>query len=212
MNENSVGRFKGLLKVMDIIYLIGIVLAAIGTVVLAGLTILISTLSEETLNKFLQADNSKIMLSIGGVDYEFTKSFIGEQLAVNKGLLISLLIIAILNAVIFLLMMWFARKLIHAFSKNEVFSNRNGKFIETIAILFIFVGYSYKMMVTLISVFIDKSLNLSHYLIDTDVINKVSYNLFNLDWNVILIAVTIWFIGRAFRYGAYLQGEYDATV
>ncbi|MDJ1153976.1 hypothetical protein QNJ25_08585 [Macrococcus caseolyticus] len=58
MNKNSVSRFKGLLKVMDIIYLIGVVLAAVGTVVLAGLTIFISALSEKTLNKFLQADNS----------------------------------------------------------------------------------------------------------------------------------------------------------
>lgn len=124
----------------------------------------------------------------------------------------SILIISILNAVIFLLMIWFARKLINAFSKNVVFSNRNGKFIETIAILFIFIRHSYQLMITMIGLFIDKSLNLSHYLMDTDVISKVSYNLFNLDWNVILVAVTIWFIGRAFRYGVYLQDEYDATV
>lgn len=36
MNKSSVSRFKGLLKVMDIIYLIGVVMAAVGTVVLSG--------------------------------------------------------------------------------------------------------------------------------------------------------------------------------
>ncbi|TDM44230.1 DUF2975 domain-containing protein [Macrococcoides goetzii] len=212
MNENSVSRFKGLLKVMDIIYLIGVVLSGIGTLALVGLTILIISVSEGTLNKFLQADYSKVMMSIGGLNYEFTKSFISEHLEVNKGLLISVLIIGILNAVLFLLIMWYARKLIHKFSKNEVFSNNNGKFIGTIAILFLFAGHTYKLMVSMLSMFIDKSLNLSHYLSEADVIRKVSYNLISLDWNIILIAITIWFIGRAFRYGAYLQNEYDATV
>lgn len=46
MNENSVSRFKVLLKVMDIIYLIGVVLSGIGTLALVGLTIFITSVSE----------------------------------------------------------------------------------------------------------------------------------------------------------------------
>lgn len=212
MNGNEVSRFKGLLKVLNIVYLIGIILTGLSTLLLIGLTIFISILSESDLNKFFKADNAKVSLKIGGIDYQFTKSYIANNFDVNKDLLIGILLVTVLNTILVLLIMWFAKKLVNAFSSHQIFLKQNGTYIETIAILFLIVGHLYKLMVSMLGSYIDQSMNLSNYLIGEGIVSKVTYHLFNIDFGIILIAVTIWLIGRAFKYGAFLQDEYDATV
>lgn len=212
MNVNEVSRFKGLLKVLNIVYLIGIVLTGLSTALLAGLTIFISTLSERRLKDFLTADNSRISLDIGGMDYQFTNSYIAQHLEVNKGMLCDILILAVLIAILVFFIMWFARKLVQSFSNNQVFVHRNGTYIEIIAILFLIGGHVYQLLVSLYTAYIDKAMDLSTYLMNKGVVDEVSHHYFNINFSIILIAVTIWLIGRAFKYGAFLQDEYDATV
>ncbi|WP_414050792.1 hypothetical protein [Macrococcus animalis] len=212
MNVNEVSRFKGLLKVLDIIYLIGTIILGLATIIFIGLTVLVSTLSEDKLLQVLQSDNGSLSLNVGGANYEFAHDFMINNLTIDKTMFIGILIIVILNLVIALIIVWLTRKLIKGFSNNKVFVIQNGKYIESIAIFILVLGHTYNVLVSMLGIFINKMTNLSNVLIDQGIISNVNYSIFSIDWNIVLIAITIWFIGRAFKYGAFLQDEYDATV
>lgn len=212
MNQTEASKFRGLLKILDIIYLIAISLISLAFALIFALTIYISTQSESTIKKILTASNSKLSMTIAQTKYEFANEYLQNHLIVDKDLLLFVMVTGLFNLALTLAIVWFARKLIQAFKKDQFFHKQNGNYIEVIAWLVLILGHTYQAMVSLIGFLAMQSTQLDSYLIDQHVIESVTHQFMGIDFNIILIAVTIWFIGRAFKYGAYLQEEYDATV
>ncbi|MEK5231710.1 hypothetical protein MHB42_08010 [Lysinibacillus sp. FSL K6-0232] len=48
--------------------------------------------------------------------------------------------------------------------------------------------------------------------VKTDIIKGISYHFTGINWTLLLCSLVIWTIARIFRYGAFLQDEYDATA
>jgi hypothetical protein len=43
-------------------------------------------------------------------------------------------------------------------------------------------------------------------------IQSVSFRFFDINWSILLCSFIVWTIGRIFRYGSFLQEEFDETV
>ncbi|GGB01398.1 DUF2975 domain-containing protein [Macrococcus hajekii] len=212
MNQNEASKFRGLLKVLDVLYMIAVGLISFGFIVVLGITIYLSTQSEAAINQLLKAENTKLTFSIGNTSYQFANEYLQGHLAVDKNLLLIVLMVGLFNLALTLTIVWLARKLIKAFKQDQFFHKNNGNFIESIAWLVLVLGHTFQTMISLIGMLMMKGTNLDQFLLEHNVIASTKYQLLTFDWNTVLIAITIWFIGRAFKYGAFLQEEYDATV
>ncbi|WP_414044890.1 DUF2975 domain-containing protein [Macrococcus equi] len=212
MEKNEVTQFKGLLKVLDIVYLIMTVSLGFVTLILLALTTFVTFQSKEDLKKILTAENAKTSIELSGVKYQFKPEYLEKYSEVDKEMLVALIIVAILSVIIAMIIVWFARKLIRNFKINQIFTKNNGNYIEAIAIMILVVGHISKVLSSMVGIFINKSFHFGEYLINNGAISSVGYKMFSIDWTLILISLTIWFIGRAFKYGAFLQEEYNETV
>lgn len=212
MKNNEVSKFRGLLKFLNVIYFVGFIVINCLNLLLIGLTVIISITSQEKLNQFIKNDSIDISMSIKGIKYHFSHDYVVNHFSVDKKMFVSLLLVTIINMLLLTLIIWQARKLIKNFSQNKIFIVANGKCIEVIAILFLILSFAYQFLQSILSIFINSSSSLSNYLSDEGIIKGISYDIFSFDFNFILVSLTIWFIGKAFRYGAFLQDEYDATV
>lgn len=212
MESNEVTKFRGLLKVLDILYLVMIVFGGLAIAVLTALAIFVGTHSEPDFTRYLSIDNTKISYNVLGVNYHFTPEYIAKNVVVDKEMFFALLLTSILTLAIGMTILWFARKLINNFKNNHIFTVDNGKYIEFLAILFLVIGHLASVVRAMTSIFMDKTFKIGEFLTNNGVTSGVGYNMFNLDFTVVLFALTIWFIGRAFKFGAFLQDEYNGTV
>ena len=104
------------------------------------------------------------------------------------------------------------KNMLKAITKEEVFSVANSKRME-------YIGYTVVVLsVTIYSLqaysvhAISELFQLNVLIEQTTWIESVSYQLFDIHWSMLLCGLVIWTIGRIFKYGSFLQEEYDATV
>lgn len=54
--------------------------------------------------------------------------------------------------------------------------------------------------------------NFAAFIQNTELVQSVSIQFFGIHWGMLLCGLIIWNIGHIFRYGSFLQQEFDATV
>ncbi|MFJ8089403.1 DUF2975 domain-containing protein [Lysinibacillus sp. NPDC095746] len=130
----------------------------------------------------------------------------------DKSETIVLILLSMIFTLIVMTIFGLLWKFVRSVIVGDVFTLRNSKRIELIACsLFILSFLSNTVQEYLISTVVHMFLN-NNELDNIEWIQSVSFKFFDMNWRILLCSFIVWIIGRIFRYGSFLQEEYDATV
>lgn len=104
------------------------------------------------------------------------------------------------------------RNILSNLSKGIVFSLANSKKMERIAYCVIVLSLTVNAFRTYTVYLIMQQFQLESRFVETGLIKGISYHFTGIHWTLLLCGVVIWTFARIFRYGAFLQDEYDATA
>ena len=111
-------------------------------------------------------------------------------------------------------MITYVRKWLKNVSRGQIFTDKNANIIILISYCFIVLGV-FEAFIELASNFMVYNFlgqNAKLYaLIDKDIETFADF-FFNFNFTLILAGIVIWIIGNVFKYGAFLQNEFDYTV
>ena len=104
--------------------------------------------------------------------------------------------------------------LIGLISQKRIFTLKNANLIEKIAYCFIVIGI-YNAILGLARYYVSYSIVSGNSkllsLMDNEV-ESLSDFIFSFNFAFIFAGIIIWIIGRVFKYGMFLQDEYDSTI
>ena len=102
--------------------------------------------------------------------------------------------------------------MLKAIKKEEIFSVANSKRMEYIGYTVVVLSITIHSLQAYSVQAISKLFQLNVLIDQTTWIKSASYQIFDIHWSMLLCGLVIWTIGRIFKYGSFLQEEYDATV
>lgn len=123
----------------------------------------------------------------------------------------ALLIVMILIGIVFIIF-WQLRTLVQNIRSGMIFSGRNSKQMKRIAYMIIFLSITIRPLKTYFLYSVGKMVSLDILLTQVEWIHSIQYQLFGIDWSLLLSGALLWIFSKIFSYGAFLQEEYDATV
>jgi hypothetical protein len=207
-------RFNLIVKILIILSTILLVLTS-----LSILPILIAIIA------LLIIPTSFINEQIGKVDESFLKDSFdltkGEAAKYNlsditfsKPSVLLVLALCILLIILYIVIIYQVRKWLKNVSEGNIFTYKNAKTIAFIAYSFLILGV-FESIINLANNFVIYSFlgyNSKLYdLADKD-ISSVGDFIFDFNFTLIFAGIIIWIISYVFKYGAFLQDEFDHTV
>ena len=151
--------------------------------------------------------------SLGLNSHEIAKHDLNSITFPKPSVILMLLLIIVLIA-IYILVIAYVRKWLKNVSKGQIFTDKNANIIILISYCFIALGV-FEAFIELASNFMVYNFlgqNAKLYaLIDKDIETFADF-FFNFNFTLILAGIVIWIIGNVFKYGAFLQDEFDYTV
>lgn len=204
-------EFTFLTKGLRAIFTFIMVLTILGVIFMGGLLIGAMIVPEQTVNSILVKGSVTV-----SVNFEAMEIQLADQVANNiqyvKKDVVKLLIVATLYMGILLFIVLQVRKLLGSLSRGVIFTIANSKKIEWIAYSILLLSLTVGVLHTYISYTIGHLTQLDKLLVSTDWVAGVNYHFSGINWTLLFTGLIIWTIARVFRYGAFLQEEYDATV
>lgn len=95
---------------------------------------------------------------------------------------------------------------------NQIFTMKNSKYIEWISYGIILMSFLLQPIQMGMLSLVSELFQLTNILNDSEWIQSISYHYFDIHWTLLFSGMIIWIIGRTFKYGAFLQEEFDATL
>lgn len=204
-------EFQGLLKILHVIFSIVLVLSGVAMVLLLALAAGAAMVSEQSVMNWVAEGNVSAALRINGIKILFDEAVV-TGMNYDKSLIISLLGIAFLYVGLIFFISLLVKRFVKSSMSDAFFDVKNGKRIEWVAYCFVVMGLTINSVKAFVMYTISQLLQLDTLIQQTAWINRASYQFFEIQWSILLCGLVIWTIGRIFRYGAFLQEEYDATV
>lgn len=204
-------RFQQFLTTMYIITTFVWIGFMVVVVILAGVFIALSIISEETVQRFLQLGDVQAAIHFYGINLEISPQLI-EQATFSKETFLMLFGMMWVYTFIGGIIVFFIRKLLKSLKAGAIFTVKNSRFIEWIGYSFIVLSLLITTIQALMAYSFDKMFHLTASLQQSEAIQGVSYEFIGIHWSLLFGGIILWIIGRIFKYGAFLQQEYDATV
>ncbi|MEC1180839.1 DUF2975 domain-containing protein [Metasolibacillus meyeri] len=204
-------KFQTFISVFHI--LMKIVLA-VSSVVLGGLLLLlafIGIMPSEKMVVLLEKGEIQATLNIGGVKLVLSDQVL-NSFQFDKALIIALLLLCIFYIVLLLWITYCVQSILKGLKINQVFTMKNSKYIEWIAYGFILMSLTIKFTQTMTIYLFDQIFSLSYFMEKSQWIKAISYDFFSIHWSLLFGGVVIWIISRIFKYGVFLQEEFDTTL
>ncbi|CAM4178766.1 DUF2975 domain-containing protein [Lacicoccus alkaliphilus] len=215
MTNNAVvhKRFKTMVKILYVLSYIPLALLALG---------LFATLAGIIAVPFIPLDRIESGLTqlpitgtyeTTGLTLEVTEAYLEtinlDQTAILLWLSAQFLYITAITLIFFFINRW-----LHNLTNGHIFTLRNSRLIELAA---------YTLMIfTLIDALTNMALqnlllqtfSLAEIASELNEQSIVGFNRINIDFNLMILfsGIIIWILAKVFKYGAFLQDEYDATV
>ncbi|MBM7699740.1 hypothetical protein JOD25_002081 [Kurthia huakuii] len=208
MMEKKFQQFLHVLYIVVTIMWIGFCVSAFA---LATTFIAISFTSEESVQRFIQMGDVQAAIHFYGITLELSPQLI-EQATFSKAAFLPLIGMLFIYVLIGSFIVFFVRKLLKSLKEGEIFTVKNSRFIEWIGYSFIVLSLLLKSIQALMLYGFDQMFQLTATLKHSAAIQGVSYEFFGVHWSLLFGGIILWIIGRVFKYGAFLQEEYDATV
>lgn len=204
-------KFQQFLHALYIVVTIMWIGFCVSVFALATTFIAISFTSEESVQRFIQMGDVQAAIHFYGKTLELSPQLI-EQATFSKAAFLPLIGMLFIYVLIGSFIVFFVRKLLKSLKEGEIFTVKNSRFIEWIGYSFIVLSLLLKSIQALMLYGFDQMFQLTATLKHSAAIQGVSYEFFGVHWSLLFGGIILWIIGRVFKYGAFLQEEYDATV
>lgn len=207
-------HFSILFKTLTILATIALVLTSLSMLPIIIAIIALLIIPSSFINSQLDKANKPFWVdSLGLNSHEITKHDLNSITFPKPSVILMLLLIIVLIA-IYILVITYVRKWLKNVSRGQIFTDKNANIIILISYCFIVLGV-FEAFIELASNFMVYNFlgqNAKLYaLIDKDIETFVDF-FFNFNFTLILAGIVIWIIGNVFKYGAFLQDEFDYTV
>lgn len=201
-------KFQTLLKVLNVLFSLLLILTGIGNLLI--LLFLGGTLF--TSESFIQnlINQGSISASIG---FNGLKIFMEETtFHYDKTLMIISVLLALLYGCVIFAILLLVKRFIQSIINGGIFTLKNSRRIEWIAYCILFLSVTIKGIAAYFLYSMNEMVQLADLLQEVEWVESVSFEFFGIHWSMLLCGLVIWTIGYIFRYGTFLQEEYDATV
>ena len=212
MEQTVQGKeFRLLTKGLRTIFTIIMVLMIFSLTMIAIFFVGVMVVTEQEMNHFLAKGSVT-----ASIHFEGLEMMLADQVARNihytKKDIVTLLFTATIYIAILLLMVIQVRNVLSNLSKGIIFALATSKKIERIAYGVIVLSLTVNAFRTYIVYLMMQQFKLESLFVKADIIKGISYHFTGINWTLLLCGLVIWTIARIFRYGAFLQDEYDATA
>lgn len=207
-------HFSILVKTLTILATIALVLTSLSMLPIIIAIIALLIIPSSFINSQLDKANKPFWVDLLGLNsHEITKHDLNSITFPKPSVILMLLLIIVLIA-IYILVITYVRKWLKNVSRGQIFTDKNANIIILISYCFIVLGV-FEAFIELASNFMVYNFlgqNAKLYaLIDKDIETFADF-FFNFNFTLILAGIVIWIIGNVFKYGAFLQDEFDYTV
>lgn len=207
----AIRNIKMSLRILNILLIATIVIIASCILLLFGLLVVALTVSGEKINKLVLDSNIDISFKFNGLTVFFNKDIM-SNFVYDKSETIVLILLSIIFTLIVMSIFILLWKFVKSVIVGDVFTLRNSKRIELVAYSLLILSFlSNTIQAYIVSTLLHMFLN-NNELDNIEWIQSVSFRFFDINWSILLCSFIVWTIGRIFRYGSFLQEEYDATV
>ncbi|MFF2178407.1 DUF2975 domain-containing protein [Lysinibacillus sp. NPDC058147] len=207
----AIRNIKMSLRILNVLLISTIVIISSFIFLLFGLFVVALTVSGEKISKLVLGSNIDISFKFNGITVFLNKDIM-NNFVYDKGETIVLILLLMIFAVIFMSIFILLWKFVKSVIVGDVFTLRNSKRIELVGYSLLILSFlSNTVQAYLISTVLHMFLN-NNELDNIEWIQSVSFRFFDINWSILLCSFIVWTIGRIFRYGSFLQEEYDATV
>ncbi|MEB2299167.1 DUF2975 domain-containing protein [Lysinibacillus xylanilyticus] len=204
-------EFRFLTKGLRSIFTIMMVLIIIGLIMIGVLCAGVIFVPENSVNNFLEQGNITAFIHLEGIQIELADK-VTENIQYTKMNVVKLLFTATIYIGLLLFIVVQVRNLLGNISKGLIFSEKNSRKIEWIAYTVVGLSLTVDTFRTYIAYTVTEQIKLGELLEGTGLIKEISFHFAGINWTLLLCGLVIWTIARVFRYGAFLQDEYDATA
>lgn len=215
MKDNTVvhKRFKTMVKVLYALSYVPLAITVLGVLaVLAGIVAVAFIPLDSIEDRLTQLPITGTYESTG-LTLEVSEAYL-ETISLDQTAIILTLAAQFFYFIAVALIFFFINRWLHNLKNGDIFTLKNSRFVE-------FASYTL-MIFTVIDAF--SKLAVQNLMIQTFSLAEISSELdgqfsfsfgqLNLDFNLMILfsGIIIWILAKVFKYGAFLQEEYDATV
>ncbi|KOS64226.1 DUF2975 domain-containing protein [Lysinibacillus agricola] len=204
-------EFRFLTKGLRTIFTIIMVLMIFGLTLIGILFVGAICIPENQVNNFLSQGNITASVQLEGMEIELADK-VAKDIQYTKMNVVKLLFTATIYIGLLLLIVVQVRGLLSNLSKGIIFSGTNSRKMEWIAYAVVVLSLTVDAFRTYIAYTVIEQFKLGELLVGTGLIKGLSFHFTGINWTLLLCGLVIWTIARVFRYGAFLQDEYDATA
>jgi len=199
-NQPSLIKHKKLASVLRVLATAGFWLSVVMMVVSFVGSIGLRFVPENTLNEFFLSSNGSMSVGLDIIYIEITKEMLKE--ATIAPVMTSLLIFVFFASILLAVVCRQLVKVLKNVQNGEPFAKENAKSISIMGVAMI-----------ISSVVLS---NASSYFMSTMIhsfkLENIVANTSSPDTNLLLTGLLLLILGEIFKYGAYLQNEYDSTL
>ena len=204
-------EFVTLLKSLNIIFTVFLVMIICSIVVLGGLMVTAMFMGEQTVDNLLQKGSVSASIQFEGLEILLNDKIVND-ITYDKMTVVKMLAFTLIYSALIMMIVIFVKNFLKTISKGEIFSLGNSKRIEWIAYCFIVISLTVDSFHSYILYTVSELFQLKQLLVETDWVEGIQFHFIGINWSMLLCGLVIWTIARIFKYGAFLQEEYDATV
>lgn len=204
-------EFRLLTKGLRTIFTILMVLMIFALTMIGVLLVAVFIVTEKEVHNILVHGQIAASIHLGGLKIELANQ-VANDFHFSKWNVLKLLFTATIYIALLLFIVVQVRNVLSNLSKGIIFSGTNSRKMEWIAYAIVFLSLTVGAFRTYVTYTIFEQFKLAELLVETGLIKGVAYQFTGVNWTLLLCGLVIWTIARVFRYGAFLQDEYDATA
>ena len=211
--EKSIKKkeFQAFIKGLHILFTILFFMVCLSMLIFIGLSIVVGLVPTETVTNVIGKGQLSASINLTGLKISLNESAT-NYFTYDKSTVLWLFIITLLNLGMIAFIVFLVKNMLKAIKKEEIFSVANSKRMEYIGYTVVVLSITIHSLQAYSVQAISKLFQLNVLIDQTTWIKSASYQIFDIHWSMLLCGLVIWTIGRIFKYGSFLQEEYDATV
>lgn len=213
MTDNIVvhKRFKTFISVLYVISYIFLGIFAFMTLCVIGGSIAIPFLPLDQISNWLQTAPIETTYQGTGLSVQITDELI-ETVSITRSSLFLLAGSTLLVALNFTAITYFVNRWLKNMKSADIFTEQNSKMIEYVAYAFVVLAFIQGLVGLAFQHFIYESLVVTNAV--EEIYSFIQGGGYDYSFSIVTLfsGVFIWIIAKVFKYGAFLQYEYDQTV